>query len=87
MSLCTIPQSCAALTYLWTLADNGRITRREAFISTKMCSRILRNKRISAQFKQTINLGNLTQQQFVDAYEDLPLVGWELEALYHALTR
>ena len=87
MPLCTIPQSCTALTYLWTLADNGRITRREAYISTKMCARILSNKRISAQFKHTIDVGNLTQEQFVDAYEDLPLVGWELEAIFHALTR
>ena len=87
MPLCTIPLACTALTYLWTLADNGKITKREAFIGTGICSQILKNDRIVRQLKQSIEISNLSKTQFVDAYKDLSLVDWELEALYHALTR
>ena len=80
------PLTCTALAYLWTLADNGRITRYDAFVGTKMCSRVL-NSPAASRLKRAINIGNLTQKQFVDAYADTQLVDWELEALYHAFTR
>ena len=86
MALCSVPLSCRALTYLLTLADNGKITRREAYLSTKLCSRILNNRKMVQQFAFTIKIGNLTQRQFIEAYDDMPLTCEELAALYHALT-
>lgn len=40
-----------------------------------------------AQLGFTINMGNLSQAQFVEAYADLPMTRWELEAIFYALTR
>jgi len=87
MALCSVPLSCRALTYLWTLAEDGKITRREAYLSTKLCSRILNNRKMVQQFAFTIKIGNLTEKDFVNAYDDMPLTNEELAALYHALTR
>ena len=87
MSPTIVPQSCAALTYIWGLADNGTISRRDAYLSTKRCNTILRDRKLVAQFGFTINIGNLSQDQFVDAYADLPLMQHELAAIFYALTR
>ena len=82
-----IPHSCAALTYLWGRADDGAISRRTAYLSTKRCNCVLRDAKLVAQFSFTINMGNLTQDMFLDAYADMPLSQDELAAIFYALTR
>ena len=82
-----IPRSVYAMTHLWTMADNGRITPREAYRATKLCARILRNEGMTRRFKFGIDLGNMSQKDFCNIFADMPLTDLELGAIFHALTR
>lgn len=83
-----IPRSVYAMTHLWTLSDRGEITPREAYRATKVCSRILQNRGMTNRFKFSIEVDKMTtSSDFLAAYADMPLAGYELEALFIALTR
>lgn len=82
-----IPHTVYAMRYLWDRVRDEVITGREALIMLIQCKKLLTTPKIVNGFAFAIHVGNMTQADFLDGYESLPLDQVQLAAIYYALTQ